>query len=489
MTFSALLSALPDAIPFLPSDPVITFLTPDPDRCTEETLFLCIPGFHRNGHDAIPQALAHGAVAFVIAEGYPTIESFLKERDLPYAVVSEPRSAEAYLTSRFYGDPWKELHITAVTGTNGKTTVVSMLSAIYETAGYRTATIGTLTGKLTTPDPAELYPLLASLREHHVSHVFMEVSSHALALGKTAPIRYEAAIFTNLTPEHLDFHGTMDAYAAAKAQLFPAAERVILNADDPYAETMAKNALGRIYRCSTLDPTAEFRALHILSNGPYGIAYDLATRDRVFRIRSSIPGRFTVMNTLLAATSAFCGGIPQDIIRGALCRFRGVKGRLERIDLPTNDFSVYIDFAHTPDALENILRTVRDFIRKDSRLVLLFGCGGDRDKSKRQVMGQIASRLADFVIVTSDNCRSEQPRDIIRDILTGIDENCSHTVIEDRRQAIEFAVRTALSGDVILLTGKGHEDYEIRADGIHPFSEREIVMQATKRYLKDHGLY
>ena len=195
------------------------------------------------------------------------------------------------------------------------------------------------------------------------------------------------------------------------------------------------------------------------------------------------------MHTLEAAAAAFTDGISQDVIRGALCRFRGVKGRLERIQLPTNDFSVYIDFAHTPDALENLLNTVRGFLKANERLVLLFGCGGDRDKGKRPLMGEIASRLADYVIITSDNSRSELPSAIISDILSGVDAHCSHTVIENRRAAIEYAIHSAQSGDVILLAGKGHEEYEIRADGLHPFSEREIVMEETKKHLQNHGLY
>lgn len=489
MTFSTLLSALPDVRLSLPADPPILGITPDPERIKEGTLYLCIRGFQRDGHKAIPRAIAHGAVACVIGEGYPDIQAYLEQLSIPYAIANNEREAEAILTSRFYRDPWKDLKITAVTGTNGKTTVTSMLTAIYETAGFRTGAIGTLTGKLTTPDPAELYPTLASYAANGVSHVFMEASSHALSLGKLAPIRFDAAVFTNLTPEHLDFHRTMSDYAAAKATLFRQARRSILNADDEQSTLMARAATGKVYYCSAQTRPADFLAFNISHNGLYGIAYDFAAANRRFRVRSSLPGRFTVMNTLEAAAAAYTDGISPDIIRGALCRFRGVKGRLERVPLPTQDFTVYIDFAHTPDALENILLTIRDFMKPTQRLVLLFGCGGDRDKSKRPLMGQIASRLADFVIITSDNSRSENTADIISDILAGVDEHCSYTVIENRREAIRYAIHTACTGDVILLAGKGHEEYEIMPDGTHPFSEREIVMSAAKKYLKDHGLF
>ena len=489
LNLSSLLSSLSDARLFLPYDPAISFLTPDPERVREQTLYLCIRGFHRDGHDALPSALKRGAVACVIGEDRPDAAAMLRERGIPFAVVPNDREAEAILTSRFYSDPWKEMKITAVTGTNGKTSVVSMLSSIYETAGCRTATIGTLTGAMTTPDPAELYPLLAEYRKSGVTHVFMEASSHALALYKLAPIRFDTAVFTNLSPEHLDFHRTMEEYAAAKAKLFAQAERSLLNADDPYATVMAEAAAKDVYLCSAKEHPADFSARGITHNGAYGISYDFAATDRRFRIRSPIPGQFTVMNTLQAAAKADLDGIPQDVIRGALCRFCGVKGRLERISLPTRDFSVYIDFAHTPDALRNILLTLRSLMQPSQRLVLLFGCGGDRDKAKRPMMGQIASQLSDFVIVTSDNSRSETPSAIIADILEGFDEHTSHTVIENRAEAIRYAVESADIGDVILLAGKGHEEYQISSDGKHPFSERELVISATRKYLKDHGLF
>lgn len=489
MTFCELISSLPYPPVLFDGDPVITGITPDPTSCRPGFLYLCITGFHRDGHDAVEEALRAGAVAFVISDTRLDIAARLNAKKLPHLIVPDTRRAEAMLTSRFYHDPWKALKITAVTGTNGKTTVVSMLHAIYTMAGYQTAMIGTLTGTLTTPDPAELYPKLAEYRAQGITHVFMEASSHALFLGKLAPIQFETAIFTNLTPEHLDFHHTMAEYAAAKAQLFRQARHSILNADDPYASFMASHATGNIYTCSATGKDTDFAAIHLTKNGIYGSTYDFATTDCIFRIQTPIPGDFTIMNTLEATTAAFLAGIPKDRIRGTIGGFQGVKGRLERIPLPTNDYTVYIDFAHTPDALETILRTVRDFMTDNQRLVLLFGCGGDRDKGKRPQMGEIASRLADFIIVTADNSRSERTTDILADILAGFEENASHTVIENRREAIEYAISSALPGDVILLCGKGHEEYEILSDGIHPFSERDIVLAAAAKCLRAKGLY
>ncbi len=487
MTFSQLVA--PYDARLFGQDPPILGLSPDPTRCRDGFLYVCISGFHRDGHEAIESALLSGAVACLVAEDHPDVIAFLEHRQVPYLVLPDTRKGEAVFTSRFFGDPWKHLHITAVTGTNGKTTVVSMLHAIYTMAGYKTAMIGTLTGKLTTPDPAELYPLLAKLRMEGVTHVFMEASSHALSLGKLAPIRFDAVIFTNLTPEHLDFHAGMEDYAASKALAIRQAQRVILNADDSYASFMASHAVGQIFTCSANGKPADFVAIHPVFNGCYGSSYDLLTTDLLFRITTPIPGTFTVMNTMEAAAAALTDGIPKDIIRGAIGGFQGVKGRLERIPLPTSDYAVYIDFAHTPDALENILRTARGFMTGKQRLVLLFGCGGDRDKSKRSVMGHIASQLADFVIVTADNSRSERTADIMAAILSGFDGNASHTVIESRREAIIYAITSALPGDVILLCGKGHEEYEIMGTDIHPFSEREIVLEAATRHLRSKGLY
>ena len=313
----------------------------------------------------------------------------------------------------------------------------------------------------------------------------MEASSHALALGKLTPIRFACGIFTNLTPEHLDFHGDMEHYAGAKAKLFASSDRAVINADDCRSQYMAERSHSPLL-CSVKRSDTDFYAKNITNCGVYGIRYDLMTTDLVFKIRSGIPGLFNVMNTMEAAAAALSEGISPEVIRGAVCGFSGVRGRLERVRLPTNDFAVYIDFAHTPDALENILLTVRQF-SGNGRIVVLFGCGGDRDRTKRPAMGAVAARLSDFAIITADNSRSERTEDIISEILSGITSEGSYTVIPDRKEAIYYAIATARKGDMILLCGKGHEEYEIMPDGIHPFSEKETAQNACAEYLRLHG--
>ncbi len=474
---------------FLPIDPVIKNITSKSSLCENGFIFVCISGLHRDGHLFIDEVISKGASAIIIDSLHLDLENYLVSLGIPFAVYDDTRSAEAFVFSRFYGDPWKKMKIFAVTGTNGKTTVVSLLDSVYKTAGFSSKTIGTLTGNMTTPDPEILYKSLADFSNNGVQYVFMEASSHALELGKLAPIKFDFGIFTNLTPEHLDFHKTMQKYAEAKSKLFSMSEKSIINADDCYSNIMQKNSAGKCYLCSAKHDGYDFFVRNTISKGIFGIKYDILTTDLVLKVNSVIPGMFNVMNTLEAAAAAIIDGIPPNLVRIAVCGFCGVKGRLERVRIPTNDFSVYIDFAHTPDALENILNTVRSFIGEGQRIVLVFGCGGDRDKQKRSKMGAIATRLADFVIITSDNSRSENTLNIIDNILEGVSSSGTYTVIENRKEAIEYAIETALPGDVILLAGKGHEEYEIRSDGIHPFSEKEIVQKASEKYIKSRGMY
>jgi UDP-N-acetylmuramoyl-L-alanyl-D-glutamate--2,6-diaminopimelate ligase len=275
----------------------------------------------------------------------------------------------------------------------------------------------------------------------------------------------------------------MEEYARAKARLFSQAKRSFLNADDKYCDIMMQNCTNN-YLCSTRSVKSDFTTRDIRFMGMSGSSYTVFTKNSAFKIDLLIPGEFSVMNSLQASACAYTDGIDQRIIRYALKSFRGVRGRLERILLPTNEFSVYIDFAHTPDALKNVLKTVRSLIGRDQRLILLFGCGGDRDKSKRSIMGRIASEMSDFVVITSDNSRSENTSDIISSILSDFDPDCPHTVIEDRKEAIEFCISNAISGDVIILAGKGHEEYQILNDGKHYFNEKKIVIDAVRREIK-----
>lgn len=474
---------------FLSTDPVIESITSKSSLCKKNGLFICIQGLHSDGHLFIDEAISKGAAAIIIDSFHLNLENRLISLGIPFAVYDNTRSAEAFAFSRFYGDPWKKMKIFGVTGTNGKTTVVSLLDSIYKAAGFSSQTIGTLTGSMTTPDPDVLYKTLADFADKGVQYVFMEASSHALALEKLAPIKFDVGIFTNLTPEHLDFHKTMQSYAEAKAKLFSMSKICIINADDPYSNIIKNFSFGKYYLCSARHDGYDFFVKNVVLKGSFGIKYDILTADLVLKINAIIPGMFNVMNTLEAAAAAIVDGIPPNLVRLAVCSFCGVKGRLERVRIPTNDFSVYIDFAHTPDALENILNTVRSFIGKGQRLVLIFGCGGDRDKEKRPKMGAIATRLADFVIITADNSRSENTLSIIDNILEGVSSGGTYTVIENRKEAIEYAIEAALPGDVILLAGKGHEEYEILSNGIHPFSEKDIVQKAAEKYIKSRGMY
>ena len=449
----------------LPSDPDIGGIASDSEKAAPGCLFVCIDGMHSDGHSFIDEAASRGAAAFVISQSHPETEERLTSAGMPFAVYADTREAEAVITSRFFGDPWKDMKIFAVTGTNGKTTVVSLLDAIFQAAGYSCRTVGTLTGRLTTPDPAVLYPALRSFADSGTQYVFMEASSHALALGKLTPIRFACGIFTNLTPEHLDFHGDMEHYAGAKAKLFASSDRAVINADDCRSQYMAERSHSPLL-CSVKRSDTDFYAKNITNCGVYGIRYDLMTTDLVFKIRSGIPGLFNVMNTMEAAAAALSEGISPEVIRGAVCGFSGVRGRLERVRLPTNDFAVYIDFAHTRYAEHPSHRQAVFRKRQDRRSLRM-----RRRPRPHKASGDGGGCRKAFGFC--DNHRRQQPRakepeDIISEILSGIASEGSHTVVPDRKEAIYYAIATARKGDMILLCGKGHEEYEITPDGIRP---------------------
>ena len=454
-------------------------------------LFVCIKGLHTDSHLLLGEAVAKGAVCILTEEGsdYEILPNVL------YLTAPSTRRALSLLYNAWYGYPTQGLKVIGVTGTNGKTSVTHMLRAILEASLYRCGIIGTVgcesvgrclesrcrrgTANMTTPDPEDLYRILSEMVRDGVEYVLMEVTSHALALGKLEPIQFEAAIFTNLTPDHLDFHQTMDAYAEAKAMLFQKSKLSVINLDSPYAGRMIFGATGRILTTSCRGKKADYMAEGIEMREEKGVSYRLCSKSSTLRVQCPLPGAFTVANSLQAAACALELGIPASGVKDALGSMAGVNGRMERIKLGLGaDFSLFIDYAHTPDALENLLRTAREFKRGSGRIVLLFGCGGDRDTQKRPLMGRIASQLADFVILTSDNSRSEDPYRIIEQILTGIDPQTPHIVIPQRADAIDYAVMQAGENDLILLAGKGHEEYEIRRDGKYPFYEKEIVKAA-----------
>ncbi len=450
----------------------ITQVTCDSRRVERGGLYVCLSGKHEDGEKYCEEAIKNGAVEIVhTGSAYGELYS------------DDTRLALSRLCRKMYGEGIEKLKLIAVTGTNGKTTVTELLRNIFTEAGHTCATVGTLgiktpngrfgNGNMTTPDPEELYKVLSEIAEQGCEYVFIEASSHALALKKLDALEFELGIFTNLTRDHLDFHLSENNYFAAKQRLVGLSKRIITNADTKHGRDFCENAL----TCSQNDE-ADFWA----TNVKYGIDGVSYTLNGNIKIECPIPGRFTVMNSLEAAAAALTLGITPTHIQKALLKATGVPGRLERVKLPDDaDVSVFIDYAHTPDALENLLLSVRDFA-KGRRIVLVFGCGGDRDRGKRKFMGAVATKYADITVVTSDNSRSEEPRDIIREILKGIDKEKRYTVIENRLDAIRYVIKESRSGDVIILAGKGHEKYEIDKNGKHVFDEAEAVRKAWTEY-------
>lgn len=462
-----------------------------------DSMFVCLRGLHSDGHSYIEDARRRGAKIIIAQNG--RIPKGNCTDDIVF--VDNTRAALANLLAVFYGEPQKSMKIIGITGTNGKTTTSRMLYEILKKWGRRCGYIGTVgsvapSGRLdivsddacanmTTPDPEELYKILSVMKNDGAEYVVMEVSSHSLFLDKVIPIKFEYGIFTNLTEDHLDFHKDMESYYIAKKKLFSQSNKSIINIDDMYGRRLEKELLSPI-RVTAEGREAQYMATEIKYSGYSGLEYKLYSRLANLRVRTSIPGRFTVYNSLMAIACAIEIGVPVSVIRYAMLEMKGTDGRLERVELPSNaDFSVFIDYAHTPDALENLLKCAISFKNKRNRIVLLFGCGGDRDRDKRKIMGRIATNLADVTIITSDNPRSEEREKIIFDILLGVDKESNYKVISDRREAIRYAIMNAKAGDIILLAGKGHENYEIVKNSKNYFNEREIVISS---YLERVGI-
>lgn len=468
-------------------------------------LFICVEGSCRNGHDYIGDALSKGAAA-VVASDREKIPA-----GTPYALVENTRLAEAYIWSNWYGNPSRGMKTVAVTGTNGKTSTVFMIREILKAAGEKVGIIttvramageeilGTFGGSsvtdaasaMTTPDPEFLYGTIRMMKEKAVTALVFEASSHALSQYKTDPMAIDTAVFTNLSEEHLDYHGTMENYFKSKLRLAESADTLVINSDDSYMRRIKDmySARKTVIACSAdaKSPehlTADVSALRQKEISLDGCEYIYFSRDAVFCLTCPVPGEFTVQNTLLAATAAMTISARAENVKDALANLKRIDGRLEEVDLSEFGvkFKVFIDYAHTPAALESLLMSVRKLRRRGQRICVLFGCGGNRDRSKRRKMGAIASRLADFVIVTSDNSRKEDTGEIIAEIVSGLDLEKSHAVIKDRREAITYAVTEARDDDILILAGKGHEKYEIDSEGKKPFDEAAIVRDAVIKY-------
>ena len=437
-------------------------------------LFVALPGYKTDGHKYIAQALEQGAAA-VLCQHPP-------EGEGPWLVTPDARAALAAVSANWFGHPARDLTLLAVTGTNGKTTTTYLLKAMLEgVLGARVGLIGTnqnmvgdevLPAHRTTPESWEVQQLLREMADAGCTHVVMEASSHALVLHRLDGLRFRAGIFTNLTQDHLDFHGTMEAYRDAKGLLFRQSDTAVLNLDDEagryFARTVAVPRLTYSERRDEADLTAKNLRLF-----PDRVEFEAVAAGAISRVRLPIPGGFTVYNALGVLTCGLALGLPLADCADALAKAPGVKGRIEVVPVPA-DFAVIIDYAHTPDALENILTTVRDFTA--GRVICLFGCGGDRDRTKRPQMGAIAGSLADVAVVTSDNPRTEEPGAIIRDILPGLEGTAAEVVVEpDRRAAIRRALSLAKPGDTVVLAGKGHETYQEVGTRVLHLDEREEV--------------
>lgn len=451
----------------------------DSRKVTPGSAFVAVRGFETDGHQYIPQAAAQGA-AVIFCEEVPSV-------DVPYVLVKNSRRALALAARNFFEDPSSALCVIGVTGTNGKTTSTYLLKHLLEqTLGAKVGLIGTngnmignetLPSEHTTPESRDLQALFAQMRDAGCTHVVMEVSSHSLDLGRVDGVRFAVGLFTNLTQDHLDYHKTMERYAAAKAKLFAQCEKAAVNLDDEWSGYMRQNASCPVLTYSAKSDVADLVARDIQYSAA-GVKFCAVQEMSIARVKLAIPGTFSVYNALGVLACMSLLGVPLRDAAQAMATAAGVKGRVEVV--PTDgEYTILIDYAHTPDALENVLGSIRTVTQ--GRLVALFGCGGDRDKTKRPKMGKIAAEQADFLIVTSDNPRTERPDAIIQDILAGIPKHTAMEVIPDRKEAIEWAIEHHQPGDVIVLAGKGHEDYQIIGKTKIHLDEREVVADVLRK--------
>ncbi len=437
---------------------------------------MALRGLGADGHDFVRSALEKGAACCVTEED-------LGENTI---VVPSTRAALPIIAANFHENPADSLKFIGVTGTNGKTTTTYLIKQVLEDLGYKVGLIGTIHNMIgdkiietnyTTPEPTELHRNFAQMKAEGIEYVVMEVSSQALDQHRVDGIHFENAIFTNLTQDHLDYHKTMEEYLAAKMKLFSMCDTAILNKDEDAAELIAQST-----DCKKLYYSKDMTTAHVFArNISYKsscVDFQVFSNAQIAKIRINIPGTFSVYNALSVIALCQSMEIPLESVASSLAKVSGVKGRAEVVPANT-DYTVLIDYAHTPDALMNILGTMRKV--SSGRIVLLFGCGGDRDKTKRPIMGKIAAEMADFTIVTSDNPRTENPAEIINDILKGFKiSKTKYIAIENRKEAIEYAISHAHKDDIIILAGKGHETYQITNEGKIHFDEREIVKQALE---------
>ena len=485
MTLGEILAGvrLKEAIPPELAGAGIRGLEYDSRRVGEGFLFFAFPGSRADGRQFAGEALARGAVA-VVSESEAPVSRWIR--------VEHGRQALAMAARNYYGKPDERLGLTGITGTNGKTTTAYLIDSVLRAPGHTTALVGTieyhLAGRVlpavnTTPESLDLVRLFAELERAGGTHATLEVSSHALALGRVYGLHFHTAVFTNLTRDHLDFHGTMENYFAAKQTLFegaggPPPAFAVLNRDDEYARKLKVDAKTEVLWYG-LGNESDLRALHI-SSGFHGLRFDVQHGKLRFAVESPLMGRINVYNILAACGAGLSYGIaPEGIARG-IAELRAVPGRFERVD-EGQPFVVVVDYAHTDDALRNAIAVARGLNPK--RVITLFGCGGDRDRTKRPLMGQAAAEASDFVVLTSDNPRSEDPLAIMNDALVGIRRvDVPHVVEPDRAAAIARALKEAREGDLVILAGKGHETYQVLKDKTIPFDDRVVAREVLRGY-------
>lgn len=462
----------------------IESLTIDSRKVKKGSLYFAIEGFTVDGHSFIPQAVKAGAAAVVCTKNLMAYDD-----DVTYIKVKNSRFTLGYCAKNFYNNPGGGMKVIGVTGTNGKTSTTYFLEEIFKKYGGRPGVIGTveirangekLEYKLptsTTPDTIELNEILCDMRERGCTHVAMEVSSHALQLYKVDGVEFEVGVFTNLTQDHLDLHGTMDNYLKAKSRLFKMCRSGIMNADDSYFSEMKKLARCRVVTFG-IENDCDFKAVNI-DYSMDSVRFDILYRGKTYPVLFNIPGKFSVYNALAAVGAAVLSGVPIETAIEALKDIKGVPGRIQNV-AEGKKYNVFVDYAHTPDGVLNIINAVREFTK--GRVITVFGCGGDRDRKKRPIMGSISARLSDYSIITSDNPRTEEPIEIIKEIEQGVKPlTDKYEILVSRRDAIERAIDMAKDGDSVIIAGKGHEDYEIFKDKTIHFDDGEVAREAIAK--------
>jgi UDP-N-acetylmuramoyl-L-alanyl-D-glutamate--2,6-diaminopimelate ligase len=484
MKLQKLLKNLHLLVPFKGEDLEITSIENDNRKVQKGSLFICIKGYTVDGHDFAESAVKNGAAA-ILAERPLSL-------GVPVILVKDTTRAMAVLADTLYGQPTKKLHLIGITGTNGKTTTSHLIEKIMVDAGQKTGLIGTMYTKIaektietknTTPESLTLQKTFQQMVEAGVNTAVMEVSSHALDLGRVHGCDYDVAVFTNLTQDHLDYHKTMDEYKRAKSLLFAQLGNTfdhhkpkfaVLNADDPASDMYSRSTAAHVITYG-IDNKADIQAKNIQMTSS-GTHFNLFVETEKFPIQMQLIGRFSVYNVLASIAASLVSGVEINEIIKSIESVEGVSGRFELVNAG-QDFTVIVDYAHTPDSLENVLKTVQHFAKK--RIFVIVGCGGDRDRTKRPLMAQIACQLATDPILTSDNPRSEDPLAILKEMESGV-EGEKYKIIPDRKEAIHTAIQQATTGDVILIAGKGHETYQIIGNVVHDFDDRLVAREAIE---------